>query len=312
MTAAILAGSLPNLEAFCRTFETGSFTKAARLMGVTPQATSRSVARLEQALGATLFLRTTRSLAPTVAARQYYERCSRALSLLSDGERALSDGDETAEGLVRISAPTSYGHYRLLPALATFAERYPKVRVDVNLSNRNVDLIKEGFDLAIRRGLLRDKTLVARKLGDFSVGVYGSSAYLARHGTPSAPTDLARHRCITFSMPSSGRALPWAFAGSPSFTPDARYRCSEDVLGVVTLARAGVGLIQVLDFLVEEDVARGNLVEVLSSYRGPSRPFTLIYPKVVKAPAAVRALSDFIVARARREGAAPLRASPRG
>jgi len=299
MTASILAGSLPNLEAFCRTFETGSFTKAARLMGVTPQATSRSVARLEQALGATLFRRTTRSLAPTDAARQYYERCSRALSLLSDGERELSHGDEAAEGRVRISAPTSYGHYRLLPALATFAERYPKVRVDVNLSNRNVDLIREGFDLAIRRGALRDRTLVARKLGDFGVGVYASSAYLARRGTPGSPADLVRHSCITFSMPSSGRALPWVFSGAPTFTPEARYRCSEDVLGVVTLARAGVGLIQVLDFLVEEDVARGQLVEVLSPYRGPTRPFTLIYPKVAKVPPAVRALSDFIVARAR-------------
>lgn len=299
MTASILAGSLPNLEAFCRTFETGSFTKAARLMSVTPQATSRSVARLEQTLGATLFRRTTRSLAPTDAARQYYERCSRALSLLSDGERELSQGDETAEGRVRISVPTSYGHYRLLPALATFAERYPKVRVDVNLSNRNVDLIQEGFDLAIRRGALRDRTLVARKLGDFSVGIYASSAYLARHGSPSIPAELAQHSCITFSMPSSGRALPWVFSGAPSFTPDARYRCSEDVLGVVTLARAGVGLIQVLDFLVEEDVARGHLVEVLGQYRGPARPFTLIYPKVTKAPPAVRALSDFIVARAK-------------
>ncbi len=301
MAASILAGSLPNLEAFCRTFETGSFTKAARLMSVTPQATSRSVARLEEALGTTLFRRTTRSLAPTDAARQYYERCAHALSLLADGERELSQGDEAAEGRVRISVPTTYGHFRLLPALATFAERYPNVRVDVNLSNRNVDLIQEGFDLAIRRGPLRDKTLVARKLGDFSVGVYASSSYLARHGAPTSPGELARHACITFSMPSSGRALPWVFSGSASFTPDARYRCSEDVLGVVTLARGGVGLIQVFDFIVEEDVARGNLVEVLSQHRGPSRPFTLIYPKVSNAPRAVRALVEFLVNRARRE-----------
>ncbi|RYZ04296.1 MAG: LysR family transcriptional regulator [Myxococcales bacterium] len=302
MTASILAGSLPNLEAFCRTFETGSFTRAARLMSVTPQATSRSVARLERALGATLFRRTTRSLAPTDAAKQYYERCSRALSLLSDGERELSRGAETAEGRVRISVPTSYGHYRFLPSLSTFAERYPKVRVDVNLSNRNVDLIQEGFDLAIRRGPLRDRTLVARKLGEFSVGVYASSAYLARCGSPSTPGEVTGHSCITFSMPSSGRALPWVFAGAPSFTPDARYRCSEDVLGLVTLARAGVGLIQVLDFLVAEDVSRGHLVEVLSPYRSPPRSFTLIYPRVAKAPPAVRALVDFIVARAKNEG----------
>lgn len=302
MSASILAGSLPNLEAFCRTFETGSFTKAARLMSVTPQATSRSVARLEQALGTTLFRRTTRSLAPTDAARQYYDRCARALALLSDGERELSGGDEAATGRVRISVPTTYGHFRLLPSLSTFAERYPNVRVDLSVSNQNVDLVKDGFDLAIRRGPLADKTLVARKLGDFSLGVYASGSYLARHGSPSSPAELARHACVTFLMPSSGRALPWVFAGGLSMKPDARYRCSDDVLGVITLARAGVGLVQVFDFLVEHEVARGNLVEVLSTHRGPPRSFTLIYPKQRKPSSAVRAMADFIVAQARRSG----------
>src|SRR6478752_4556047 len=180
MPAPSLASSLPNLEAFCRTFETGSFTKAARAMSVTPQATSRSVARLEAALGATLFRRTTRSLAPTDAARHYYERCVRALSLLSDGERELGESGQGARGRVRISVPTTYGHHRLLPALAGFAERYPGVQVDVSVSNQNIDLVKDGFDLAIRRGKLHDKTLIARRLGDFPLGVYASSSYLAR------------------------------------------------------------------------------------------------------------------------------------
>jgi DNA-binding transcriptional LysR family regulator len=299
MTAPSLAGSLPNLEAFCRTFETGSFTKAARSMSVTPQATSRSVARLEAALGTTLFRRTTRSLAPTDAARDYYDRCVRALALLSDGERALGETGRAAQGRVRISVPTTYGHHRLLPALAGFAERYPGVRVDVSVSNQNVDLIKDGFDLAIRRGKLRDKTLLARKLGQFSMGVYASRSYVARRGAPSTPAELAEHACISFLMPSSGRALPWVFSGAASFTPDARFRCSEDVLGVVTLARAGVGLVQVFDFVVEDDVARGKLVEVLTDYRGPSHAFTLIYPKLLKPTPAVRAFIDFVVGQAR-------------
>lgn len=298
MPTPTIASSLSNVEAFCRTFETGSFTKAARLMGVTPQATSRSIARLEETLGATLFRRTTRSLAPTDAARQYYDRCAQALSLLSDGERELGRSDGPAEGRVRVSVPTTYGHYRLLPALASFAERYPNVRVDVSVSNHNVDLVQDGFDLAIRRGPLRDKTLVARKLGDFSLGVYASSAYVARRGAPSTPADLLHHSCITFLMPSSGRALPWTFSGSKPVIPDARYRCSDDVLGVIALARAGVGLVQVFDFLVEEDVARGRLTEVLRDYRGQARAFTLIYPKLIKTPPAVKALTDFIVGQA--------------
>jgi DNA-binding transcriptional LysR family regulator len=286
------------LEAFCRTFETGSFSKAAQLSGVTPQATSRGVARLEQALGVTLFRRSTRSLAATPAAREYYERCARALALLADGERQLSKRAGIAEGQVRLSVPTTYGHYRLLPALANFAERYPKIKVDVGVSNQNVDLVRGGFDLAIRRGTIRDKTLVARKLGDFTLGVYASSAYVARAGTPKGLEDLARHECVTFVMPSSGRALPWAFAGGRSVVPDARYRCSEDVLGVISLARAGLGLVQVFDFLVEELLARGALVEVLAHLRGPGLPFSLVYPKPVRPTPAVRALIDFIVQQA--------------
>jgi len=295
MTISTLAGTLPNLEAFCRTFETGSFSKAAQLCGVTPQATSRSVARLEHALGVTLFRRTTRSLSPTKAAREYYERCARALALLSEGEKQLEQRGGIAEGQVRISVPTTYGHYRLLPALASFGERYPKIKVDVGVSNQNVDLVRDGFDLAIRRGTIADKTLIARKLGDFSLGVYASSAYLARAGTPKTLEELARHECVTFVMPSSGRALRWAFAGGKSFLPEARYRCLDDALGVISLCRAGLGLVQVFDFLVEELVQRGELVEVLAQLRGHSRAFSLVYPKPVKPTPAVRALIDFIV-----------------
>jgi DNA-binding transcriptional LysR family regulator len=298
MKAAELAGTLPNLEAFCRTFELGSFSKAAQASGVTPQATSRSVARLEQALGVTLFRRSTRSLAPTAEARGYYERCVRALALLSDGERQLSKRGGIAEGQVRISVPTTYGHYRLLPALASFAERYPKVKVDVGVSNQNVDLVRGGFDLAIRRGPISDRALVARKLGEFSLGVYASSAYVARAGTPKTLDELACHECVTFVMPSSGRALRWTFAGGKSFLPEARYRCTDDVLGVISLARAGLGFVQVFDFLVEEPLQRGALVEVLGHLRGPGRAFSLVYPKAVRATPAVRAMIDFVVQQA--------------
>jgi DNA-binding transcriptional LysR family regulator len=298
MTPLTLAGTLPNLEAFCRAFESGSFTKAAQQSGVTPQATSRSVARLEQALGVTLFRRSTRSLSPTPAAREYYERCARALALLSDGEQQLSRRGGIAEGQVRISVPTTYGHYRLLPALASFADRYPKIKVDIGVSNQNVDLIRDGFDLAIRRGTIRDQTLVQRKLGDFALGVYASSAYVARAGAPKTIEDLAHHECVSFVMPSSGRVLPWVFAGGRSIVPAARYRCTEDVLGVISLARAGLGLVQVFDFLVEEQLQRGALVEALANFRGPGRSFFLVYPKSVKPTPAVRALIDFIVQQA--------------
>jgi DNA-binding transcriptional LysR family regulator len=290
-----LAGTLPNLESFCRTFETGSFTKAARALSVTPQATSRSVARLEKALGVTLFRRTTRSLAPTEAAQRYYELCVQALTLLSTGERDITAHAKAPSGRVRISVPSTYGLHRLLPALGTYRDRFPNVLVDISVSNQNIDFVRGGYDLAIRMGTIADQTMVVRKLGDFPLGVYASGSYLARQGTPQTPADLERHTCIGFVVPSTGRVLPWTFSPAPKrFEPDGTYRCSDDVLGNVALARAGVGLVQIYDFMVEEDVAQRRLTEVLTAFRGGSRPFSLLYPKNVRLSRAARSLSDFI------------------
>ena len=300
MPKIAVASTLPNVEAFCRTFETGSFTKAARTLAVTPQAVGRSIARLESALGVTLFRRTTRSLSPTDAARRYYDSSAQALAFLAAGERELAAVRGGPDGQVRISVPTTFGHYRLLPSLHAFRERYPLVRVEVNVSNRNIDFIGERFDLAVRMGKIEDRTMIARKLGDFPIGVYASASYLARHGVPRVPGELEKHTCIAFVMPRSGRILAWSFVPGPrSFVPDAPYRCTEDILGTLTLARAGIGLVQAYDYLVADDVAKGTLVEVLQPFRGVTRPFSLVYPKTVIPSRAARSLIDFIVATAR-------------
>jgi DNA-binding transcriptional LysR family regulator len=296
----MLSGTLPNLEVFCRTYETGSFTRAARLMGVTPQAASRSIARLEAALGIALFRRSTRRLLPTEAATRYFSMGSQALALLAAAERDVALDRSAPEGRVRISVPTTYGHHRLVPALGRFVERFPGVAVDLDVSNRNVDFVNEGFDLAVRMGYVAHRTLVRRKLGDFELGVYAAPSYLARRGVPQTPADLARHTCIGFVRPSTGRVLPWTFTPAPqSFDPDATYRCSDDALATIGLAHAGIGLVQTYDFLVDQDLARATLVEVLGGYRGKSRPFSLLYPRAVGRAPAARALIDFIVAEAR-------------
>jgi len=292
-----LSGTLPNVEAFCQTYTTGSYTKAARALGVTPQATSRSVARLERTLGVELFRRTTRRLAPTDAARRYYERCVQALQLFAIAEREVGAERDAPEGVVRLSVPTTYAHHRLLPSLAELRERCPGIRLELNVANRNVDFIAEGFDLAIRRGPIGDRALIARKLGDFALGVYAAPSYLARHGAPRSPEELARHTCIAFVLPSSGRIVPWTFVPAPQrFQPDASYCCSDDAIAMVTLARAGVGLAQVFDFLVEDDLRAGRVVEVLAGYRGASRPFSLVYPRRPDQSRAVRAVIDHILA----------------
>lgn len=292
-----LLASLPNVAAFCRTYETGSFTAAARTLGVTPQATSRSVARLEASLGAILFRRSTRALVPTAAARAYYDTCREALALLGRGERALRG--TTPEGKVAISVPTTYGHHVFLPALARFVEENAHVSVLAHVDNRNVDFVREGHDLAIRMGTPKDASFVARKLGDFSLGTFASPSYLSRRGSPRTVDDLAAHACIGFVLPSTGRVMPWPFGSGRSFVPEGRLRVAHDVLGAIVLARSGAGVVHTYDFLVRDELARGTLVEVLEAQRGASRPFCLLRPRGTPSPAA-RALADFVVADAQR------------
>lgn len=302
MPARALESSVPTLEAFCLAYELGSFTRAAARLGVTPQAASRAVGRLEARLGVTLFRRTTRRVEPTEAGRAYYGACRQALSLLEAGERLVSRAARDERGTVRISVPTTWGHHRFLPALARFRREHPGVDVVVQIENRNVDFVRDGFDLAVRMGAVTDGGLVARKLGDFALGVFASPGYLAERPAPQAPADVARHACIGFLMPSTGRMLPWRFAGGLEIVPDAPLRVTGDVLGTIALARAGAGLVHTYDFLVEAPLARGELCEVLAPFRGATRPFSLLYPRGVVQGKAVRRMVAFLLAEAR-EGA---------
>jgi len=288
--------SIPNLEVFCRTYELGNFTRAAADLGLTPQAASRALARLEGHLGATLFRRTTRKLEPTDAGRAYYARCRQALDLLATGARELSDASSEARGTVRISVGTPWAHHRLLPALARFSRRHPTIDLVVQIDNRNVDFVRDGFDLAVRLGTIRDQTLVARTLGEHALGIYASPAYLAERPAPRRLEDLARHGCIGFVMPGSGRVMPWELADGIEVTPTFTVRVQGDVLGTITLAREGAGLVQTYDFAVTRELARGELVEVMATQRGAARRFSLLYPKAVVQSAAAKRLVSFLLA----------------
>jgi hypothetical protein len=170
MPSARIDASIGNLEVFCRTFELGNFTRAAVDLGLTPQAASRALARLEAHVGTTLFRRTTRNLEPTEAGRAYYTRARQALDLLVSGSRELAGSAGDERGTIRISAGTPWGHHKLLPALAAFARTHPNIELVVQIDNRNIDFVRDGYDLAIRLGEIRDQTLIARKLGNLAVG----------------------------------------------------------------------------------------------------------------------------------------------
>jgi DNA-binding transcriptional LysR family regulator len=290
---------LGSIELFCLAAEHESFTAAAAQAGLTPAAVSRAISRLEERLAVRLFVRSTRRIRLTDGGRAYYAQCRQALGQLAEAERELTGTQSEPAGLVRISAPTTLGHYALLPLLPAFRTRYPKVRVDVEVSNRNVDFTAEGFDLAIRAREQPDSGLVARKLLDAPLVVVATPQYLRRAGRPKALPDLAQHDCIQFVLPSTGQKVPWQFlhGGEPvDLATDGAITCSEDVLAVATLARAGAGLVQTYRFIVEDDLKAGRLVEVLQAFGGRSRPFSLIYPAARHMPLRVRVFVEFFAA----------------
>lgn len=288
---------LGSIELFCLAAETGSFTAAANLAGVTPAAVSRSVARLEERLGVRLFVRTTRQMRLTDSGRLYYQQCRQALTQLVDAEREVTGQQSQPSGLLRISVPTPYAHYRLLPKLPAFRRLFPDVQIDVHISNRNIDFADDGFDLAIRGKAPTDSGLIARTLEEAELVVVATPEYLREAGTPTSLEALAQHDCIQYQLPSSGRNLPWAFQRDGHWVEletSGNCACLDDYLGAVTLVKHGAGLMQTYRFTVQQALERGELCEVLSAFGGARRPFILLYPHARHVPQRVRAFIDFI------------------
>ncbi|QGY32318.1 LysR family transcriptional regulator [Pantoea cypripedii] len=291
----ILLGSI---ELFCLAAECGSFTAAAQEAGITPAAVSRSVSRLEERLGVRLFTRTTRNINLTAAGKSYYHQSHQALQQLLEAERDVMGKQNVPSGTLRISLPTTYGHYRILPLLPLFREKFPDVKVDIHLSNRNVDFVSEGYDIAIRVRAQPDSTLIARPLEDAKMVVVASPAYLARFPEPQTLDELTQHECIQFELPSNGRNIPWIFfdqGKEREMLTKGSYCCSDDVLGGVTLALNGAGVFQTYHFIAERYLHEGSLKEILPQYRGRSRPYTLLYPLNRHLPLRVKVFIDFLM-----------------
>jgi len=284
---------LDDLEAFIAVADHASFTAGAVALSTTASVLSRAVTRLENRLGAQLLRRTTRQVTLTDAGTQYLEQARAAFGLLGDAERQVQGSSGALTGRVRISVPTTWGHYRLPALLARFTRAHPEVGVELNITNRNVDLVAEGFDLAIRLGEFADSGLVVRKLADEPLCLVASPGYLERAGMPEALADLEKHSCLPFVLPRTGRLATWVFRNGDAdieWTARSTVSVSDDVLGVVSLAVAGAGIAQTYDFIATELVAQGRLVEVLPRLRGRSRPFSVVYAPHRRQSAATRAM----------------------
>ncbi len=284
---------LNRIRLFVRVVETGGFTAAARAAGLPKSSVSRAMAALERDLGVRLLQRTTRRVQVTEAGRAYYSSVSAALSGVDDATAAVSALQDTPRGPVRLTAPADLGHRLLAPTLTRFARRYPEVYLDVSLTQRVVDLVYEGFDLAIRAGKLSDSRLVARSLGEGRTGIFASPAYLKRRGRPRSVAELAQHECLLFRS-TSGRAV-WQLIGPAGLeTVEVRGAIGGDDHEMIRAAAAeGHGLVLLPIFSAYLGRRGGReLTRVLPSYATAGGPLHLVYPSARFLPKRVALLRD--------------------
>lgn len=256
--------SLTSLTSFVRTAETLSFVQAARILGISASAVGKNVARLEQKLGVRLFNRSTRSVSLTAEGAVLLVRCQQILEQLQDAEAELTSHIAQPSGKLRISLPVT-GYRLLLPLLPSFTRRYPDIELELDFSDRLVNIIDEGFDVAIRSGEIADSRLTSKKLGSFRFVLCTSPAYLLEYGSPVSPQDLNNHKCILYRFPSTGLLQPWELQGVDGisgFTP-VSVLTANNIEAVIRMSAAGMGISYVPDFVVREALEKEDLREVL-------------------------------------------------
>ena len=286
---------LNDVAVFVRVVEHAGFAKAARELGVPTSTVSRAVSRLEERLETRLVNRNTRNVTPTSEGRAFYAAVSPAVAAVSQAARGVDGGDRAPRGRLRISAPNDLGSTFVAGVVAAFVERYPNVTVDVELSTRRVNLVEEGFDMALRAGKLADSSLVARKVGEVEADLYASPAYVDVHGLPATVEALAEHACVLF-RPHDGHE-EWPLEGPKgSVVHVARGRISGDdytFVRAAVLAGAGIGLMPRI--LATDDVVAGRLVRVLPLYVRSGAALHVVYAAGAKVPAKIAALRDFLL-----------------
>jgi len=285
------------MSVFSKVVQAGSLSAAARELGVSTAVVSRTLAALEARLGVRLVNRTTRSLHLTDEGASYYETCQRILAEIEEADAAVTARRIEPQGVLKVAIPASFGHQHVAPLIPRFAERYPKVELALSLSDREINLIEEGFDLAVRIAELKDSSLAARKLAPNRRVVCASPAYLRQHGEPKTPQDLAHHNCLVASW-EHGFAMTWEYKshvgkrGSVRVT--GRYACDNwEVLREWAIAGLGVALKSTWD--VRRQLEDGSLVALLPGYDfGTEVGIYAVYPHRRHLPAKTRVFIDFL------------------
>ena len=266
--------NLNALLVFVKVAETRSFTLAAQRLGLTSSAISKSIARLEQELGVKLLTRSTRLVSLTGEGASFFERCQQILTEIEDAERAVTSATATPKGRLRLQMPVGFGRRVVVPKIWEFTQRYPELSVDVELSDRQVDLTYESVDAIIHIGEVTDERVIAHKLCNLSFAAYASPDYLAKHGTPKTPDDLDHHQCMGYLLPMSGDHREWHFTKngkdfSRVISGTLNINNAESLLEA---AIAGAGIVMVSDFIAGHALRSGKIQRILSDYvvAGPS------------------------------------------
>lgn len=280
---------LNDMALFVEVIKANSFRGAAEAVGMPNSTVSRRIAELERRIGLRLLNRTTRRIELTEGGRLYYERCRRIVDEARLAHEELSELVENPSGLIRLSMPIDFGVVYLAPLLAEFAERYPQIKFDLDLTPKRLDLIRDPVDLVIRIGALPDSQLIARPLGTLQRSLFASPSYLARHGVPSSPAELLQHQCLRMLD------APWVLQDAKqklSLAVQGRYLLNN--IGMLRrLTLLGQGIAMLVDEMIDEDLTQGRLQRVLPNWKAETLPvYAITETRLV--PAKVRVLIDFL------------------
>jgi len=288
---------IDGMRTFVAVGQAGSFARAAERLGISRALTSKYVGQLEERLGTRLLNRTTRSVTLTEIGRNYLDRCVGLLEDFDDLESSAKRQQTVPRGRIRITAPATFGELFLSDAVADFTDHYPEITVDLSLADRYVNVVEEGFDLAIRIGELRDSSLIARRLTASRLTVCASPDYLRQHGKPVHPSDLTHHNCIFDSNLREGERWPFVIEGKRVLLPVAsriHINSARAIRGILLQGR-GIGYCPA--FLVGDDLRAGRLVRLLSEYETTGIGVYALYPHSRHVSTKVRVMIDFLASR---------------
>ena len=285
---------LSSLALFIRTAEAGSFTAAGRQLGISGSAVGKAIARMEARLGSRLFHRSTRSVTLTSEGAMFLGRCRRIVGELDSAEQELAESRGAARGRLRVSMPIAF--MLVAPALSAFMRAYPDVQLDVDFSDRIVDVIGEGFDIVLRAGELKDSRLKAKPIGRFELVLVASPAYLSQRGQPGHPRELAAHKCLLHRFATSGTIEPWPLGEYWNPTQLEPALTANTIQPLIELAEHGHGIACLPTFAIEGHLEKGALLRVLDEFVEHQGTFRLVWPDTPYPSPKLRAFIDFMAA----------------